>query len=759
MDLPRFSDASHRGELPLDDDWQDLGDLENTDELSGVTGREHVALRDFSDDMDLGELADLLESDSLSGGNSAPTGYNGGEMSAPASEPDLMQQPDFDLAPPETSVSSQPQRREGDKDLRNGFSALFRAVSDKVSQKKDGKKASEKSKKNNSDQTTKTEEPVLISDEEAAAGGSFAAQSDSDENMLTDETPFGDFAMLGNTSPLEGFASLGETSPFEAGASSADDDTSSEMPDFSDHFPEAIGEDVAQDNDGTNSDNLYGEMFGDDFAAPIAPAEPTADLKKEKKPKNVRTAAFGAGAAALGASVAAGLTGFKETVGGLFGRKKSNLPPSGNTDTRHDDPNYISDTVSFVDLPSQEEQQPVVSDFHDDFGDEPDNSSYELPVVSETADMPPVSPSMEDLPATLPDEPSEVRDEELSRRETIGESAEEPLTDSDTVSPQPEPTRQDSGVMADLMARLKAFRKRLPSFKPKVYTIPEPAYEPAEDNIKSPTLAADIERYIEAQRYLGETEEEYNEMRRFISTVSTEARLTHEEIRAPYNIREVYAAENELFDLIDQISAQNEQQRGRIGVYEEAPEQDPYNYRGINDERQNYADIEATTFSMRPDVSFETEQKLDNSRGFPGGPDGMGTDWNGLGNSGFAPAHNEASMSFQRTGSAGFSDDTAERSSDGMNRPGSVSFDTRGMGQPADSFDDLGNLDDFDDFEQDSQPVPPRRKRRQRTPVRNDSRRFDEELADDFDSHFDMSHAAPRSSPRKGKKVAVRRRG
>lgn len=313
------------------------------------------------------------------------------------------------------------------------------------------------------------------------------------------------------------------------------------------------------------------------------------------------------------------------------------------------------------------------------------------------------------------------------------------------------------------MARLKAFRKRLPSFKPKVYTIPEPAYEPAEDNIKSPTLAADIERYIEAQRYLGETEEEYNEMRRFISTVSTEARLTHEEIRAPYNICEVYAAENELFDLINQISAQNEQQRGRIGVYEEAPEQDPYNYRGINDERQNYADIEATTFSMQPGVNFETEQKLDNSRGFPSGPDGMGTDWNGLGSSGFAPAHNEAPMTFQRTGSAGFSDDAADSEPDGINRLGSVSFDTRGGGQAAGGFDDdLGDIDDLgnlDDFRQDDEPVPPRRKRRQRTPVRNDSRRFDEELADDFDSHFDMSHAAPRSSPRKGKKVAVRRRG
>ncbi len=157
----------------------------------------------------------------------------------------------------------------------------------------------------------------------------------------------------------------------------------------------------------------------------------------------------------------------------------------------------------------------------------------------------------------------------------------------------------------------RKFRRRLPSFKPKVYTVPVPDYQPEEDGIQAPSLVSDIEKIIRKQSQLGEVEREYEEMRSYIRSVDVNAAPRREEIPPPENIHEVREAENELFDMIRQIDVQNEQQRSRIGIYDAPPEEDPYNYRGINDNRQSYDDIEDASFDMRPRLSFESEQRID----------------------------------------------------------------------------------------------------------------------------------------------------
>ena len=172
----------------------------------------------------------------------------------------------------------------------------------------------------------------------------------------------------------------------------------------------------------------------------------------------------------------------------------------------------------------------------------------------------------------------------------------------------------DRKGLAALRLSFQKFRRRLPSFKPKVYTIPEPQYEPQQDGIQPPTLAHDIEKIIHKQNELGDVVREYEEMRSYINSVRTDTRLSRRDIPPPPNYHEVQAAQDELFDLINQISFQNEQQRSRIGVYELPKEEDPYNYRGINDDRQNYMDIEGATFSMQPYLSFESEQRVDMER-------------------------------------------------------------------------------------------------------------------------------------------------
>ena len=171
------------------------------------------------------------------------------------------------------------------------------------------------------------------------------------------------------------------------------------------------------------------------------------------------------------------------------------------------------------------------------------------------------------------------------------------------------------GVFAAIADGFAKFRRRLPSFRPKVYVPPEPPeYRPEQDGIGNLTLASDIKKILEEQNKPGETELEYNRMRSYISSVSTDTRIRPGDIKAPENIGEVHAAESELYNLIDEIISANERQRSRIGVYEKPQEEDPYNYRGINTDRQIQEDMEAYSFDMNPRYGFESQEKIDPDR-------------------------------------------------------------------------------------------------------------------------------------------------
>lgn len=293
------------------------------------------------------------------------------------------------------------------------------------------------------------------------------------------------------------------------------------------------------------------DLYGNTFGETFAPPESGQPPQREKK----KGLPFGARVNAW-ASQAAGKG--KALTEGLFRKPSKPSEPSPIQTEPVESPQEPLDTVTFSDSPVWKQEQP---------------------------DAPVASPSQENV-------------------------AKEPM---------PLPANEDDDepydtLLDDLQRGWAAFRKRLPGFKPKVYTLPEPSYAPEEDNIKSPTLREDIEKYIARESDLGETQQEYDRMREYINSVNTSAKLREGDIPAPSNLREVRSAENELFDMIRQIDRQNEEQRGRIGIYEPPPEPDPYNYRGINDTRQNYDDIEAATFSMQPRVSFESEQRIDPGR-------------------------------------------------------------------------------------------------------------------------------------------------
>lgn len=299
--------------------------------------------------------------------------------------------------------------------------------------------------------------------------------------------------------------------------------------------------------------DLYGNTFGDTFAPPES-SQPPQKEKKKTPPFGARVNAWASQAAGKGRALTEGLFRKSSKPPGPF-----EPPDSSPIQTApFQNPQDPSGTMTFDDTPAWGQEKP---------------------------DAPVDSPSHENI-----------------TKETVPLSANE---DDD----EPYDTLLD-----DLRRGWAAFRKRLPGFKPKVYTLPEPSYAPEEDNIKSPTLREDIEKYIARERDFGETQREYDRMREYINSVNTSAKLREGDIPTPSNLREVRSAENELFDMIRQIDRQNEEQRGRIGIYEPPPEPDPYNYRGINDTRQNYDDIEAATFSMQPRVSFESEQRIDPGR-------------------------------------------------------------------------------------------------------------------------------------------------
>lgn len=334
-----------------------------------------------------------------------------------------------------------------------------------------------------------------------------------------------------------------------------------------------------------------------------------------------------------------------KTVKEKFKNKKKNgdipdLPNQNQTD----DPNYVSETVSFADIDNRAENGlnetfdegcfQNTADFNapyssgeaytqDDeihlpiyYAEETDSASEPINYDA-VMPNPDVSASVvQDFQAANSDDNARM-DFDSYQPQTFEDSERELYSQENIDSPfreeiRPESRRHD--VMGAVRARIAQFCKRLPSFKPKEYVIPDPTYEEQYDYIKSPSLAGDIEKIIEKQNDLGEISREYENMRQYINSVDENVRHSDKDFPAPENINYVYAAQNELFDMIYQIGLQNEQQRSKIGVYEKQEEEDPYNYRGINDDRQNYSDIESSSFSMSSGIDFESEEKISPDR-------------------------------------------------------------------------------------------------------------------------------------------------
>ncbi len=323
-----------------------------------------------------------------------------------------------------------------------------------------------------------------------------------------------------------------------------------------------------------------------------------------------------------------------------------------------------------------------------------------------------------------------------------------PTEEASTVSRTPT-EGSAGGVIAAIADALKKFRRRLPSFRPKVYVPPEPEYHPEQDGIGTPTLASDIRRILEEQNKPGETEQEYDKMRRYISTVSTDTRIRPGDIKQPDNIGEVRAAQDELYNLINEISNTNEQQRRRIGVYEKPPEEDPYNFRGINDDRQYYTDMDKYSFDMNTRYGFESEQNID-----PGRAQAV-MEYDRVYNRAVSQQPDDAGMmagGFSDGFDDGFDDDFSDSS-------GNVPSDNRGGF--GDGFDD-----DFDDdFSSRSGSVPSDKSRgfgdgfdddfssRSGSVPSENSGGFGDGFDDDFDETGD--HSLP--PQRQKSKVSVRR--
>lgn len=325
-------------------------------------------------------------------------------------------------------------------------------------------------------------------------------------------------------------------------------------------------------------------------------------------------------------------------------KKKNRDIPDLPNQSQTDDPNYVSETVSFADIDNSAENGLNVpfdegvfqstADFNAPYSSDeahPQDGEIHLPIyyaeetdsaaepINYDAVMPNADVSasvVQDFQASDSDDNARI-DFDSYQSQDFSDSARN-LYSQEDIKPtfqeefRPEPRRHD--VMGAVRARIAQFCKRLPSFKPREYVIPEPTYEEQDDYIKSPSLAGDIEKIIEKQNDLGEISREYENMRRYINSVDENVRHSDKEFPAPENINYVYAAQNELFDMIYQIGLQNEQQRSKIGVYEKKEEEDPYNYRGINDDRQNYSDIESSSFSMSAGIDFESEEKISPDR-------------------------------------------------------------------------------------------------------------------------------------------------
>ena len=352
--------------------------------------------------------------------------------------------------------------------------------------------------------------------------------------------------------------------------------------------------------------------------------------------------------------------------------------------------------------------------FDDNLSSETDNHSYNH------------SREYQNVGSDYPDFWKQVTPDGFGEREdSYADSANDPTEDPYDTPPEKKssdgekpPEGSASGVFAAIAHAFKKFRRRLPSFRPKVYVPPEPEYHPEQDGIGDLTLASDIRKILDEQNKSGETEQEYNRMLRYVNSVSTDTRIRPGDIKQPENMGEVLDAQNELYSLINEISRTNEYQRSRIGVYEARPEEDPYNYRGINNDRQYYADMDQYSFDMDSRYGFESEKKVATARGhavtnygnafgsaasqqpyrnagYPDGyPDGYG-DYGSAPSGGFSDGFNDG---FDDGFDDGFSDGFSDGFDEGMDDrfsggSGSVRQNSGGFG---DGFDD-GLDDGFDD--------------------------------------------------------------
>lgn len=448
--------------------------------------------------------------------------------------------------------------------------------------------------------------------------------------------------------------------------------------DYNAETPELNSDDIQINDFSENMDlNGLGDLLGGGIPTSNNNFAVTPDLAEQREPESPKPEK---------PKKTLNIVNLLDAVAGKFKNKKRNgeisdLPK----ENQPADPNYVSDTVSFVDYDvstqdntseppiddfslnlSNEERENSADNFNIQAPESAENDVYAPPNSSgESVDfnvqappseefardnnvyVPPYYSGMPNNEADMPvsynvyePQPTEnfpvtplnaARDLQVAEDAadihidfddlhvaSIGNSSDEFNAQEEDAGRQieaelhSEPRRHD--IMGAFRAKIEQFCKRLPSFKPREYTIPEPTYEAKDDHIKSPSLVADIEKIIEKQSDLGDVSREYEEMRQYIRSVNENIRLSRDEIAVPENINEVYAAQNELFDMINQISLQNEQQRSQIGVYEKREEEDPYNYRGINDNRQNYSDVDTVSFSVSSEINFESEEKISPNR-------------------------------------------------------------------------------------------------------------------------------------------------
>ncbi|MBQ4395915.1 MAG: hypothetical protein II828_00160 [Clostridia bacterium] len=661
----------------------------------------------LTDDLDLGELADLLESDTPQRKSDVPLRVSEKAMNVPAVKDDKK------VRPRRRSRLGNPPKKDRPKSARRKRISVH--------------KASGQSPNN-----------ALLP-----------------ENALSTD----------GFQPLDGFASLEESSPFElpdngltfaetlAEASPQTTASPSEPEPFSWDYPDILtesqeeipeklpdetSEEIAEEMAGEMPeempkptpeeppikipDELYAQVFGDTFGVPEGSAN--QPKKSQKPPKNARKTSsidIGTKLSLWSASVVDGFRKLTERLGARTSKKTvTSAAPSPLVfdDTGGSDPDYVSDTVRLVDVPSPTDDASLEGK------EQRDADSFRLPDDAFTA-FPDPQDKWEQPTETEDawDERSAVLPENLYPGGTVS-GGEEPLPDQDQPDgtlpddePVPVPSRRRNLAPQWLTEWLTDLRRRLPSFKPKVYTIPPSDYVPEDDTFHSPTLVKEIEAYIARETDLGEMQASYERMRDFILSVSTDAKLTGEELQAPPNLHQVAAAQEELFDLIDEIGRRNEEQRERIGVYETAPEQDPYNYRGINDNRQNYDDIEAATFSLDPQMDFESQRKISTRPSDGGESDG----WNALGGEQFiadSPADFSEENRFSRR------KDEAEPFSEAAVSDGEA---------PEKWDDDLGDIDE-ETLPKDIGTTP--------------EKSYDEELADDFERYFEGKVPKPSSRRR-----------